>query len=43
MTCEDCAEQADRGLPGEFHPQDCGCTCQHRNPGAWKGGNEDDD
>lgn len=44
MICDLCKkaaeEPADETGTGNVHPQNCGCPCQHRSPGAWKGTKE---
>lgn len=37
MICKPCAWQADIKAPGLTHPKNCGCDCQHMDPGAWRG------
>lgn len=40
MVCEPCTRGEHCGQPKERTPQ---CTCQHRNPGAWRGVKEDEE
>lgn len=53
MICTDCAKAADlnakaasQGWPlGNFtavHPGNCGCACQHKPTGVWKGERRED-
>lgn len=35
--CKRCADLADDQADHHRHPKDCGCPCQHKNLGSWKG------